>query len=107
MISNVIGQIETLTWRGRVAAIREGMLYINAGEKAGLIKGIVLQVRGKGEAIIDPDTGLEMGEAIGPQKAVAEVTEYCGKDCAMAKIKDGGQAQVGDVVTVMEENKDE
>jgi curli biogenesis system outer membrane secretion channel CsgG len=107
VINNVIGQVETLTWQGRVAAIREGMLYINAGEKTGLTKGTVLRVRGKGESIIDPDTGLEIGEAIGPQKAVAEVTEYCGKDCAMAKIKDGGEAQVGDVVTVMEGEKNE
>ncbi len=102
VISNIIGQIETITWQGRVASVRDGMLYVNAGEKTGLIKGTVLEVRGKGEKIMDPDTGLEIGEAVGPQKATAEVTEYCGKDCAMAKVRDGGTVQIGDVVTVME-----
>lgn len=102
VISHIIGQIETVQWRGRVAAIVGDRLYLNAGEKTGLALGTVLKVRGGGEKIIDPDTGIEIGETIGPEKGTVKTIEFCGKDCSVAQVIEGSGFHKGDFVTLVE-----
>jgi hypothetical protein len=55
-------------WRGAVAEIKGTKIYLNAGSNRGVTTGMKLTVLSKGEAVIDPDTGLPLGndtEAIG------------------------------------------
>jgi hypothetical protein len=60
--------IKVQPWRGSVADIRGGKVYINAGSNRGIATGMKLTVLSKGEAVIDPETHMPLGgdtEAIG------------------------------------------
>ncbi|HKI00530.1 MAG TPA: CsgG/HfaB family protein [Thermoanaerobaculia bacterium] len=55
-------------WRGSVADIKGNKVYINAGSNRGIETGMKLTALSKGEAVIDPETKLPLGndtEAIG------------------------------------------
>jgi hypothetical protein len=55
-------------WRGTVADIKGNKIFINAGSNRGLTTGMNLTALAKGDALIDPDTHLSLGndmEAIG------------------------------------------
>ena len=55
-------------WRGSVADIKGNKVYINAGSNRGIETGMKLTALAKGEAVIDPETHLPLGndtEAIG------------------------------------------
>jgi curli biogenesis system outer membrane secretion channel CsgG len=60
--------LKVQAWRGAVADIKGGKVYINAGSNRGLQTGMKLTALAKGEAVIDPETHLPLGndmEAIG------------------------------------------
>jgi hypothetical protein len=55
-------------WRGSVADIKGNKVYINAGSNRGIETGMKLTALSKGEAVIDPETHMPLGndtEAIG------------------------------------------
>jgi hypothetical protein len=55
-------------WRGQVADIKGGKIYINAGSNRGLETGMKLTALSKGAEVIDPETHLSLGsdlEAVG------------------------------------------
>ncbi|HTG02311.1 MAG TPA: CsgG/HfaB family protein [Nitrospirota bacterium] len=58
---NMMKQLSTRKWAGRVAKVSGKNLYINAGQKSGLNVGDRLDVFRKGEDIIDPDTRMKLG----------------------------------------------
>lgn len=98
LMSGIVGQIEQVEWMGRIAAIRDGKIYINAGDKTGLEVGDRLSVRDRGEEITDPATGIVIGTTVGKQKGILEVTEYFGADGSIAKVISGSGFSSGDVV---------
>lgn len=79
----------------KVAAVVSGMAYINRGSDGGLSSGEVLTVVRPGQAIIDPDTGVQLGVAeteLG-QVTLAEVED------ARSKAPVGQlQLQTGDIL---------
>ncbi len=75
-------------WTGRVMLRKGNKLYVNAGQNLGMLPGMKLKVLSKGEDLIDPETGLNLGsetEASGtctvmtvkPKFSIATVTEGC------------------------------
>lgn len=58
---NMMKQLESQPWKGKIAKVAGNKLYINAGKKTGLKVGDKLDVYKVGEDIIDPDTHLKLG----------------------------------------------
>lgn len=48
-------------WRGSVITVRDNILVINAGGDRGIERNMVLSILHKGEDLIDPETGLNIG----------------------------------------------
>lgn len=97
-INNVISQINYLEWAGKIAKADGSLVYVNAGKQTGLKVGDLLTVLEKGEAIVDPDTGVILGEAPGGQKGLIEVVDFFGEDGGVCRVKQGSGFQVGDQV---------
>jgi curli biogenesis system outer membrane secretion channel CsgG len=58
---NMMQQLESQPWKGKIAKVSGNQLYINAGKKTGLMVGDKLDVYRVGEDIIDPDTHQKLG----------------------------------------------
>jgi Flp pilus assembly CpaE family ATPase len=58
---NMMKQLESQPWKGKIAKVSGNRLFINAGRKTGLNVGDKLDVYRVGEDIIDPDTHLKLG----------------------------------------------
>jgi curli biogenesis system outer membrane secretion channel CsgG len=54
-------RLAMIPWQGRVVTIKDGLVYINAGSDTGIINGETFIVCRKGDALIDPETGVELG----------------------------------------------
>jgi hypothetical protein len=50
-----------VVWSGRVAKVQGGRVYVNGGRDQNLEVGAVLKVVREGEAVIDPQTGENLG----------------------------------------------
>ena len=59
----LIGAIERVPWRGSVALVRDGRVYINRGERDGVGEGRIFRV-GTSEVLRDPDTGEVLDELL-------------------------------------------
>ncbi|MDP8256615.1 MAG: CsgG/HfaB family protein [Candidatus Alcyoniella australis] len=97
---NVVRQLNYIEWSGKIAQVQGGRVYINAGQRTGLKRGDQLVVRGKGQSITDPDTGLVLGTAPGAQVGELEVSEFFGDDAAICRIVSGSGFGRGDMVWI-------
>lgn len=85
----------------KVAAMANRTVYINRGDDGGLYVGEILQAYRPGQAVIDPDTGVQLGvtETLLGEVQVSEV------DDARAKGKSTASLQVGDLLKRLVQNK--
>lgn len=78
----------TRPWSGRVIKVDGSKVYINAGSNQGLEEGMTLTALSAGEALIDPETGLNLGaetevsgrlrvNKVTEKYAIASVLEGC------------------------------
>lgn len=95
---NMLKQLDTKEWSGRIAQVKGKMVYINAGQKTGLQVGNVLVVQELGEDIIDPQTGVSLGKAPGQVKGEVIITGFFGNDASTASIRSGGGFRKNDLV---------
>ncbi len=58
---NMMKQLESQPWKGKIAKVSGSRVYINAGKRTGLKNGDKLDVYRVGEDIIDPDTHQKLG----------------------------------------------
>ena len=58
---NIVSQVNKKPWSCRIAGVREGSVYLNAGPNMGIEKGLKLDCFHMGREIIDPTTGLTLG----------------------------------------------
>lgn len=82
--------------QGKVIAVKGNEVFINLGERNGVQLGDVFAVKKKGESLIDPDTGEELGAEmtkVGSIKVI-EVKEKYSK-CKIVS----GSAKKGNIVT--------
>jgi curli biogenesis system outer membrane secretion channel CsgG len=97
---NMMKQLGTRKWNGRIAQVDEGNLYINAGQKSGLNVGTKLDVFRPGKEIIDPVTKMKLGttekrigQAIVQQNDIGDQV-----DLSIAIPTSGTGFQPGDIV---------
>jgi curli biogenesis system outer membrane secretion channel CsgG len=86
----------------KVAAVTaDGTVYINRGNDGGLSEGEALQAFRPGQAIIDPDTGVQLGVT---ETALGEVQVFEVED-ARAKGSSANTLQIGDLLKRSNQNK--
>jgi len=80
-----------------VMSAKESKIYVNAGENLGIKPGMNLRVLSKGEALVDPDTGLTLGAET---KEIGSCTVVEVKDkFSIAAVKTGCEgAKQGDIL---------
>ena len=61
-VKHISDKLKDLPWKGKVSLIKNNVIYVNSGSNAGLKTGDVFSVYREGEAIVDPDTGMELGK---------------------------------------------
>jgi curli biogenesis system outer membrane secretion channel CsgG len=57
----IIKEMEPVPWTGRVVQVKDTDVYVNAGTNVNLKPGVKLAAYVKGEDLIDPVTGLNLG----------------------------------------------
>jgi hypothetical protein len=76
-----------VAWARRVIDVRDGQVFINAGKSDGIQVGDVFDVFQPGAALIDPESGRNLGA---PERHVGEIqVETVEERYAIAKIKSG------------------
>lgn len=97
---NMMKQLESQPWKGKVAKVAGNKIYINAGKKTGLKVGDKLDVYKVGEDIIDPDTHQKLGtteDKVG--QAIIQQNDIGDKaDMSVAVTTSGMGFKQGDVV---------
>jgi len=81
-----------IPWYGRVVAVEGERVYMSAGKESGLEIGQVFYVYRSGKVL--EKLGFAPGQRIGR----LEVTGFVGTDGSFGKVKEGGKAQVSDLV---------
>jgi curli biogenesis system outer membrane secretion channel CsgG len=78
-IAGIVASIPKMKWSARVIDFRDGVVYVNAGSGYGMQPGTALEIFEPQPALIDPQTGRNLGS---PDRLVGEVvidrvdTEY-------------------------------
>ncbi|MDD5071090.1 MAG: CsgG/HfaB family protein [Candidatus Omnitrophica bacterium] len=57
----IADKLSSVPWQGRVVTVKDSIVYLNAGEKTGISQGQTFTVYRKGETLVDPETGVELG----------------------------------------------
>ncbi|MBD3270940.1 MAG: hypothetical protein GF384_00195 [Elusimicrobia bacterium] len=98
---NIIYQINAKPWSCRVAQVDKSNIYLNAGFESGLKVGTRLTVYHLGQEIIDPTTGISMGN-VEDEIAEIEVIRHFGEDGSVAKIIKGSRPSTNDICRLAE-----
>ncbi|MGE5749287.1 MAG: hypothetical protein ACM31F_04965, partial [Gemmatimonas sp.] len=69
-VAGIIDNVPKVKWSARVIDFRDGVVYVNTGADAGMVKGMALEVFDPQPVLIDPDTGRNLGA---PDKLIGEV----------------------------------
>jgi curli biogenesis system outer membrane secretion channel CsgG len=99
-MDNLVQQLRSVEWTGRIASVTGSEVYINAGRDVGLNMGDTLMVQTLGKEIYDPQTKVLLGREEGPIKGELIVTGYVGDKLTKARAKSGVGFQVNDMVKV-------
>lgn len=54
-------KLSSLPWQGKVVTVKDGLVFVNSGKTAGIQSGDSFAVYSEGEALTDPDTGMNLG----------------------------------------------
>jgi hypothetical protein len=92
------GDLLKITWFGRVDFVKNGKLYLNLGESAGLKVGDRLRVVQPGKEVINPQTHSILGYTADIPQGEVKVTELLGKSAAVATPVSGGPFKANDKV---------
>ena len=60
-VNFIIMRMENVKWQGKIVAVKNGVIYINHGKQSNIMVGDKFVVYKPGEALIDPDTGINLG----------------------------------------------
>jgi curli biogenesis system outer membrane secretion channel CsgG len=61
-VAKVVAELGNKPWQARVVTVRAGQVYVNVGQDSGLQVGDVLEVFRPGEELVDPETGIKLGQ---------------------------------------------
>jgi curli biogenesis system outer membrane secretion channel CsgG len=91
-------QMEKISWAGRIIKADGSSVIINAGAKVGISIGDEMLVYSKGEDLIDPATGLNLGseeKQIGKIKVISDIADGKASTC---ELTEGSGGKNGDIV---------
>lgn len=57
-------ELSRVPWKGHVAMIKDGLVYINSGRENGINIGDQFNIYKEGEAVVDPESGLTLGSEV-------------------------------------------
>ncbi|MBU9889837.1 MAG: CsgG/HfaB family protein [Candidatus Omnitrophica bacterium] len=101
-VQYIATQMGAVAWKGKVIKLSEdGMILVNAGTQSGMMKGQVLRVLRPSESIIDPDTGMELGQE-SKVLGTATVEEAFDKYSKAQSVYLSQPAQSGDIVEALQ-----
>lgn len=92
------GELMTMDWFGRVDFIKEGQVYLNLGQNAGLKVGDRLKVVQPGKEVVNPTTHATLGYTSDTTVGELKVTELLGATGAVAQGMSGGPFKPGEKV---------
>jgi curli biogenesis system outer membrane secretion channel CsgG len=98
MVIRIEKQMESVSWSGRIIKADGQSVIINAGSKIGLKIGDEMVVYAKGEDLIDPATGLNLGseeKEIGKIKVKTDIADGKAASCDLIE---GSGGKNGDIV---------
>ena len=70
-VAGILLGMPNVRWGGRIVDVREGVIYLNAGQDQGVRVGMQLDVYEVQPALVDPETGKNLGA---PDKLIGSVT---------------------------------
>jgi curli biogenesis system outer membrane secretion channel CsgG len=100
-VDNIVSQVNKKQWSCLVAAVKNGSVYLNAGQEAGLEIGQKLDVFSQGAEIVDPSSGIVLGheeQKIGQIK----VASYLGDAASIANVISGSVPSTKDLCRLAE-----
>lgn len=92
----ITARLASVPWEGRVVIWKDGQAYVNCGQTMGAQPGWTFTVFRPGEALIDPETGLNLGverEQIGRLRIVEVKEKY-----SVADPLEGAEFKRGDIL---------
>ena len=92
------GLLMNIPWFGRVDFVKEGRVYLNLGQNAGLKVGDHLRVVAPGKEVINPTTHAVLGYTSDETQGELKVTELLGNTGAVATTINGGPFKPNDRV---------
>ncbi len=92
------GELMNIRWFGRVDFIKEGKVYLNLGQNAGLKVGDHLKVVAPGKEVVNPTTHAVLGYTSDETQGELKVTELLGNSGAVATALNGGPFKPNDRV---------
>ncbi|MBI4689162.1 MAG: hypothetical protein HY754_02665 [Nitrospirae bacterium] len=101
---NMVKQLGTRKWSGRIAYIKGGQIFINGGQKCGINVGDKLDVYRGVEDILDPVTKVKIGvseDYVGQVKIIKNDSGD-NNDMSLASPFSGKGFKVGDIVRLSE-----
>jgi curli biogenesis system outer membrane secretion channel CsgG len=60
-VDYIASELSGMPWKGKVVTVKDGVVYVNSGSNSGINSGMTFAVWHKGESLIDPETGIELG----------------------------------------------
>jgi len=70
VVEQLVAGLPEPKWSAKIVDVRDGVVYLNAGADGGVSPGLVLQVYEVQPALIDPETGKNLGA---PDKLLGEI----------------------------------
>ena len=95
-VAKIASRLKSVPWQGKIIKATPSKVYINAGSEAGVETGQEFTVLSKGEALIDPDTGMNLGSET-TEIGTIEVTAVKEK-FSIAKVLEGSDFKRGDMI---------
>jgi hypothetical protein len=92
------GELMSMDWFGRVDYLKEGKVYLNLGQNAGLKVGDRLKVVQPGKEVVNPTTHATLGYTSDSTVGELKVTELLGGTGAAAATINGGPFKPGEKV---------
>lgn len=95
-VDNIISQVNKKPWSCRVAAVKDGKIYLNAGLESGIQLGQKLKAFSQGAEIVDPTTGLVLGQEE-EELGTLKVASFFGDNGAIATVISGSTPKAKDL----------
>lgn len=93
-VDNIISQVNMKPWSCRVAAVEDGVIYLNAGLEAGVLVGQKLIMFSQGKEIKDPTTGMVLGRTE-KEIGVLKIASFFGDNGSVANVVSGALPAAG------------